>query len=89
MVGIVVRMRYRYTYAHLKGTWGSGDRASFILSLSANKGEWSATITGCFAPRARGPFHKNRRPGETQKKSECFGYTCIISLDTEDLQVCV
>lgn len=40
MLVIVVKVRYRCTYPHLKGTWGSGDRASFIPSLSTNRGEW-------------------------------------------------
>jgi hypothetical protein len=38
IVMIVVKMRYRCTYAHLEGTWGSGDIASFILSLTATTG---------------------------------------------------
>ena len=73
MVVIMVKMRYRCTYAHLKGTWRSGDRASFIPSLSANRGERSATSIGCFAPRARGPFPTNRRLSRPQKNSGCFG----------------
>jgi len=73
MVVTVVKMRYRCTYAHLKGTWGSGDRAPFICSLSVNTGEWSATSTGCFAPRTRGPFPTNRRLGGPQKNSGYFG----------------
>jgi hypothetical protein len=62
MVVIMVKMRYRCIYTHLEGTWGSGDIASFILSLSAyNRGKWLATSPGCFGPRARGLFPINRR----------------------------
>ena len=41
---MVVKMGYRCTYAHLTGTWGSGERASFIPSLTANRDEWSAAL---------------------------------------------
>lgn len=73
MVMIVTKMKHRCTYAHQKGTRGSGDIASFILSLNANRGEWSATSTGCFAPRAKVLFPINRRLGGPQTKSGCFG----------------
>jgi len=77
MLVIAVKMRYRCTYAHLKGTSGIGDKASFIPSLSANRGEWYAISTGCFAPRARGPFPTYRRLGGPQKNSGCFGEEII------------
>jgi len=56
MVVIVVKMRNRCTYAHLKGTWGSADRSSFILSLSANRVEWSAPALAALHPEQEAHF---------------------------------